>query len=86
MTNRQGLSASIHPLMHDSSVPDDFETEGKFNQPNTLWFGSKMPQNQDFFFHPPLDDQNQILDTRTPRLMSEERKIRSNQLPESLLC
>jgi len=32
--NRAGLSAFIHPLMHDKEKDDDLETEGLMNQPN----------------------------------------------------
>lgn len=47
--NRFGLSAFIHPLMHDRSLPEDLVTEGQENQTNTLWFSHQVTQNQDFF-------------------------------------
>src|SRR5690606_31367777 len=58
--NRFGLSAYIHPLMHNPSLPDleSLAMEGRDNQTNTIWFGYQVPQHQDFFFHPPLDEFN----------------------------
>lgn len=70
--NRFNLSGYIHPLMHDAALPE-FEAlaaEGYYNQTNALWFGYKVPQNQDFFFNPPRDKDNKLVDTRTPRILS----------------
>ena len=74
--NRFGLSAYIHPLMHDPFLPKEeaLRAEGHQNQANTLWFSHKVPQNQDFFFNPPKDQHNQIIDTRTARIISEREK------------
>lgn len=69
--NRFNLSAYIHPLMHDKDRKDDFDTEGRFNQGNILWFGYKVPHYQDFFFNPPRDQHNHIIDTRTPRIIAK---------------
>lgn len=76
--NRFKLSAYIHPLMHDTSLSEKeaLVVEGRDNQANALWFTYRVPQNQDFFFNPPKDDSNQIIDTRTPRIMPEEEKSR----------
>jgi aromatic ring-cleaving dioxygenase len=72
--NRFGLSAYIHPLMQDPALPEEEELaiEGKENQANALWFSYRVPQMQDFFFNPPKDDNNKIIDTRTSRIMSSE--------------
>lgn len=74
--NRFGLSAYIHPLMQDLSLSEDesLAAEGRDNQANALWFSYRVPQNQDFFFNPPKDPHNQIIDTRTSRIMSQEKK------------
>jgi aromatic ring-cleaving dioxygenase len=74
--NRFGLSAYIHPLMHDTSLPEDaaLHAEGRENQANALWFTNRVPQHQDFFFHPPKDESGNILDTRTSRIMQQELK------------
>lgn len=72
--NRFQLSAYIHPLMHDTTLPEEqaLFSEGKENQANALWFSYRVAQNQDFFFHPPKDSHNNIIDTRMPRIMSEQ--------------
>lgn len=74
--NRSKLSAYIHPLMQDKTLSDEqaLTAEGLENQANALWFGYRVAQNQDFFFHPPKDQNNQIVDTRTPRILSDEEK------------
>ncbi len=76
--NRFRLSAYIHPLMHDATLPEAeaLTAEGKENQANALWFSYRVPQHQDFFFNPPTDKNNKILDTRTPRIMQEIEKDR----------
>lgn len=76
--NRFRLSAYIHPLMQDISLSEEeaLVAEGRDNQANALWFGYRVPQNQDFFFDPPKDGDNQIIDTRTPRILLEEEKNR----------
>ncbi|MHB1946956.1 MAG: DOPA 4,5-dioxygenase family protein [Gammaproteobacteria bacterium] len=76
MINRSDLSAYLHPLMHDPNLPDEeaLATEGRENQNNALWFSYRVPQNQDFFFNPPKDHNNQILDTRTSRILCEDEK------------
>ncbi len=75
--NRFGLSAYIHPLMHDPSLPEEavLLAEGRNNQANALWFSKRVDQNQDFFFNPPRGSNNKIIDTRTSRVMSKEEKI-----------
>lgn len=72
--NRFQLSAYIHPLMHDISLSEELALaeEGRDNQVNALWFSYKVPQKQDFFFNPPKDKNNKIIDTRSSRLMSEQ--------------
>lgn len=74
--NRFGLSAYIHPLMQDPNLPEDIAlaVEGRDNQANTIWFSYKVPQKQDFFFNPPKDDNNQIIDTRTARVMPTQER------------
>lgn len=72
--NRFNLSAYIHPLRQDKKRKDDFDTEGRLNQGNILWFGYKVPHYQDFFFQPPRDKNNQIKDTRTSRIIAEGEK------------
>lgn len=74
--NRFGLSAYIHPLMQDRtlSTEDALAAEGRDNQANALWFGYRVAQDQDFFFNPPKDSQNKIIDTRTSRIMSSEER------------
>lgn len=72
--NRFGLSAYIHPLMHDASLENDLEAEGLLNQPNALWFTQKIEQHQDFFFNPPRDEDQQIIDTRTSRLLNMDQR------------
>ena len=75
--NRFGLSAYIHPVMHDESLPIEaaLAAEGRYNQANALWFSQRVRQNQDFFFNPPKDKHNQLIDTRSPRICSrQERK------------
>ncbi len=72
--NRSGLNGYIHPLRHDPNLPEDLETEGRLNQTGTLWLTEKVPQNQDFFFNPPRDKNNQIIDTRSARVMSKREK------------
>lgn len=71
--NRFQLSAYIHPLMHDTLLPEEqaLIAEGNENQANALWFSYRVPQRQDFFFNPPKDIDNNIIDTRTSRIMSE---------------
>jgi aromatic ring-cleaving dioxygenase len=75
--NRQNLPAYIHPLMHDPDLPEleALRHEGETNQVNALWFGKRVAQQQDFFFHPPLTPEGSIVDTRTERVYSiTERK------------
>src|SRR5579872_914998 len=74
--NRSRLPAYIHPLMHDASLPDieALKQEGETNQVNALWFGSRVAQQQDFFFNPPLTEEGTILDTRTTRVIHEAKK------------
>jgi len=69
--NRFGLSAYIHPLMQDPTLPEEMAlaAEGRDNQANALWFSYRVPQKQDFFFNPPKDENNNIVDTRTSRVM-----------------
>jgi aromatic ring-cleaving dioxygenase len=71
--NRFGLSAYIHPLMHDVnlSVEQALLTEGRENQANALWFSYRVPQFQQFFFEPPKDENNNLVDTRSSRVMSK---------------
>ncbi len=70
--NRFGLSAYIHPVMHDKTLPTEaaLAAEGRYNQANALWFSQRVRQNQDFFFNPPKDQHNQVIDTRTPHICS----------------
>lgn len=74
--NRFGLSAYIHPLMHDPFLPAEAAliAEGRDNQANILWFSRRVEQNQDFFFNPPKDGSNKIIDTRSPRILSKKEK------------
>jgi aromatic ring-cleaving dioxygenase len=74
--NRFRLSAYIHPLMHDRNLSEKeaLAAEGRDNQANALWFGYRVFQNQDFFFNPPTDQNHQIIDTRTSRIMSAGEK------------
>lgn len=74
--NRFGLSAYIHPLMHDESLPIEaaLAAEGRDNQANALWFSQRVRQNQAFFFNPPRDQDNQLIDTRTPRICSAQER------------
>ena len=74
--NRFGLSAYIHPLMHDTSLSDEeaLAAEGRLNQHNALWFSRRVPQAQEFFFNPPKDEQQKIIDTRTSRIMSAQKR------------
>ena len=69
--NRCGLSAYLHPLMHDPSLPEiaALAAEGRESQANTVWFTHKVAQNRDFFFHPPLDTNQKIMDTRSCRIL-----------------
>lgn len=85
--NRCELSGYIHPLMHDSSLPEGeaLAAEGRENQTNALWFSKRVPQNQDFFLNPPKDHHNQIIDTRTPRIMKQEEKAALLALSEPQL-
>jgi len=77
--NRFGLSAYIHPLMHDVALPAEeaLAAEGLHNQQNTIWFSYKVPQKQSFFFAPDKDEHNNIIDTRTPRIITppERREL-----------
>ena len=89
--NRFRLSAYIHPLMHDPSLPEEnaLIAEGRDNQANALWFSYRVPQNQDFFFNPPRDPSNKIIDTRTSRILLQDekdklRKIGLNKLENEL--
>ena len=43
--NRFGLSAYIHPLMQDPTLPEEIglAVEGRDNQANALWFGYRVP-------------------------------------------
>lgn len=74
--NRFGLSAYIHPLMQDPALPEEIAlaAEGRDNQANALWFSYRVPQKQDFFFNPPKDENNKIIDTRTSRVMSSHER------------
>lgn len=74
--NRFGLSAYIHPLMQDPTLSEEMALaeEGKLNQENGLWFSYRVPQNQMFFFNPLKDDNNNIIDTRSSRVMSAQEK------------
>jgi|GEM_PF-3918979 len=74
--NRHGLSAYIHPMMQNTalSTEEALAAEGRDNQANALWFGYRVPQNQDFFFNPPKDEHNQMIDTRTARILSDSEK------------
>lgn len=72
--NRFGLSAYIHPLIHDRTKDEDLQGEGLYNQANTLWFSYKVPQAQEFFFDPPRNTDGTIIDTRTPRLLQKQEK------------
>jgi aromatic ring-cleaving dioxygenase len=74
--NRFGLSAYIHPLMHDTALPAEaaLAEEGRDNQTNALWFGHRVPQKQEFFFNPPKDAANNIVDTRTPRIVAAKER------------
>lgn len=76
--NRFGLSAYIHPLMQDSSLPEEkaLAMEGRDNEGNALWFTYRVSQNLDFFFNPPKDQHNKLLDTRTPRIMGKAEKAK----------
>lgn len=69
--NRCGLSAYLHPLMHDRNLPEiaALAAEGRESQGNIIWFTHKVAQNRDFFFHPPLDTNQKIIDTRSCRIM-----------------
>ncbi|MHB1221110.1 MAG: DOPA 4,5-dioxygenase family protein [Gammaproteobacteria bacterium] len=69
--NRFGLSGYIHPLMQNICLSDEeiMLAEGNENQPNAIWFTYKVPQYQEFFFNPPRDSHNKIMDTRTSRIM-----------------
>lgn len=77
--NRFGLSGYIHPLMQDTTLSEEkaLLVEGQENQPNAIWFSYRVPQMQAFFFNPPMDNNNKIIDTRTSRVMS---KVEINQL------
>eukprot|EP00386_Alphamonas_edax_P005456 GDKI01017580.1.p2 GENE.GDKI01017580.1~~GDKI01017580.1.p2 ORF type:complete len:351 (-),score=121.43 GDKI01017580.1:53-1063(-) len=72
-TNRGPLPAYIHATMHDESLPviEQLRQEGETNQANTIWFGQKIPQMQEFFFNPPLDKEGKVVDTRTPRVYTQ---------------
>lgn len=74
--NRFGLSAYIHPLMQDPSLPaaEGLAVEGRDNQANALWFSYRVPQDQNFFFNPPRDQHNQIIDTRSSRILTTNEK------------
>lgn len=74
--NRFGLSAYIHPLMQDPSLPEAeaLAVEGRDNQANALWFSYRVSQDQNFFFNPPRDQHNQIIDTRSSRILTHEEK------------
>ena len=74
--NRFGLSAYIHPLIQDATLPEEMAlaAEGRYNQANALWFSYRVPQNQVFFFKPPKDDNNNIIDTRTSRIMPTQAR------------
>jgi len=71
--NRFQFNPYIHPLMHNRSLSEEdaLIDEGQTNQMNTIWFGEKTNQNQDFFFHPPKDAHNKILDTRKLNIFSD---------------
>lgn len=74
--NRFGLSAYIHPLMTDKNLDPIayLNSEGEENQKNILWFSHSVPHHQEFFFNPPLDDKNEVIDTRQPRILTAEEK------------
>lgn len=71
--NRFGLSGYIHPLMHDPELPEEkaLAQEGNHNQKNAIWFTHRVAQKQEFFFNPPKDESQKIIDTRTPRIMEK---------------
>lgn len=85
--NRFLLGAYIHPLMHDISLSPESAliAEGEENQVNALWFSDRVPQNQQFFFNPPKDNNNTIVDTRTSRIMSEIEKSKLLAIGETHL-
>ncbi len=70
--NKGNFSPYIHPLMHMQKELDEQSLieEAETNQKNTLWFENQTPQNQDFFYNPPKDNQNIIIDTRSACLLS----------------
>jgi hypothetical protein len=78
--NRLGIPAYIHPTMHNEALPifDMLKQEGETNQRQSIWFGRRVAQHQDFFFDPPRDPENpeDLLDTRTSRVMSSEEVSR----------
>lgn len=73
--NHCGLGAYIHPLMHNPNLEEDLLTEGLENQGNIIWFGKKIEQNTQFFFNPPRDSENQVIDTRSSRILSIEERV-----------
>lgn len=85
--NRFGLSAYIHPLMQDPALPEEMalEVEGRDNQANALWFSYRVPQHQDFFFNPPKDKDNKLIDTRTSRVMSMQERNKLFEIGKSQL-
>lgn len=85
--NRFKLSAYIHPLMQDRSLSEveALAVEGRDNQSNALWFSYRVPQKQDFFFDPPKNDDNTIVDTRSMRIMSAEEVFNLRSIGENEL-
>lgn len=83
--NHFGLSAYIHPLMQDPTLPEEqaLLIEGTHNQKNGLWCGYSRPQNHNFFFNPPRDENNNLIDTRTSRIISEKEKNKILSLKEN---
>eukprot|EP01060_Flectonema_neradi_P001760 TRINITY_DN1109_c0_g3_i1.p1 TRINITY_DN1109_c0_g3~~TRINITY_DN1109_c0_g3_i1.p1 ORF type:complete len:325 (+),score=66.74 TRINITY_DN1109_c0_g3_i1:57-1031(+) len=87
--NRGQLPAYIHPVMHDVTLPgiQQLKQEGETNQQQSLWFGVKVDQLQDFFFNPPLTENGDIVDTRSSRIYTEDEIKNSKQQGlESLLA
>ena len=79
--NRGDLPAYIHPVMHDIKLPSiqQLKHEGETNQEQSLWFGERVNQLQDFFFNPPLTESGDIVDTRTSRIYTADEITESKQ-------
>lgn len=74
--NRFGLSAYVHPLMHNPKQNEFglLREEGLTNQANVLWFTEKVNQNKDYFFNPPRTKSGKLIDTRSRRVLSFAEK------------